>query len=349
MKGLEGRVGLLALAGVKYYVSSSTNAPFGFYKMKEEFIDGKNYYLYKNIYNLPLGITYSSYMTKSQYNNLNPIEREYALLSSSVIEENVTGMTNKDKVTGVKVSKVKVADKVNVKVNRKRIVSKKDSVVKYRFDGQPDSQNYIVYENIHAKDSDKDGNSAKFRGKYGFGRIRVIGDLSGAYFEKEASVLNLGYSKKAQKKFKLKFSKHRRYTYDNVYQVSVPISLYVENVRKLREEALEDVNIEDDTITGNINVKGTKVLQLSIPYSQGYSIYVDGKKTETFKSGVAYLGVKITKGKHSIKVVYRTPYLKLGTVVTIISIILLIAYMTVINKLKGRLIRRNIWEIRLLN
>ena len=48
-------------------------------KIKEETIDGKKVCLYENKNYLPLGVTYSSYMTRTDYDKLNPIERELAL------------------------------------------------------------------------------------------------------------------------------------------------------------------------------------------------------------------------------------------------------------------------------
>ena len=45
--------------------------------------------LYENKNYLPLGVTYSSYMTRTEYDKLNPIEREVALLNSSVVDNRI--------------------------------------------------------------------------------------------------------------------------------------------------------------------------------------------------------------------------------------------------------------------
>lgn len=326
MWGLEGRTGLLSLASVKYYVNYKDEPPFGFYKIGEKMIDGERVYLYQNGCYLPLGITYSTYMTREQYEKLNPVEREQALLASAVVDEKVAGLESHKEEIPAKIIPISVREKKKIKVNDIKFKAKKGSFVEYEFDGEADSQTYIVFKNIHSKDGvNKD--LIRFKGRYGKGGMRVIGDYVGNYFYKEASVLNLGYSKDSQKKFKLKFKHKRRYTFDDAYAVSVPISHYLKCINNLRKNTLKNVKMERNLITGDIKADKDEILQISVPYSKGYTVYVDGKKTDSFSSGVAYLGVKISKGNHSVQIRYRTPFLTLGIIVTIISTILFIIYL----------------------
>ena len=99
----------------------------------------------------------------------------------------------------------------------------------------------------------------------------------------------------------------------------VPASNYDNAAANLKKEALENVKLSDNHISGNIKVSQDKILQLSIPYSKGYKIYVDGKKTETFNSGIGYIGAKVLKGRHTINVTYKSPGIVAGAMLTIIS------------------------------
>lgn len=329
MKGLERRTGLLSLASVKYYVDYEQDAPFGFYKIDEKTIDGQKVYLYENGCYLPLGVTYSSYMTREQYDKLNPVEREQALLTSAVVDGKITGMENNDHITGAKITPISVREKKKIKVSDFKFKSKKGAVVEYKFDGEPDSQTYIVFKNIHSKDPDVDRNAADFKGEYADGRMRVIGDFAGNYFHKDGSVLNLGYSKDAQKSFQLSFKNKRRYTFDGAYAVSVPITKYLDCINNLRKNTLENVKVERNLITGNIKADKDEILQISVPYSKGYKVYIDGKKVDSFSSGVAYLGVKVAKGNHTVEVRYTTPFLRTGFAVTIVALLLLVGYIII--------------------
>ena len=92
--------------------------------------------------------------------------------------------------------------------------------------------------------------------------------------------------------------------------------------------------MKDNLITGTIQADKDEILQISVPYSTGYTVYVDGKKTDSFSSSVAYLGVKIAKGNHSVRIEYTSPFIRLGLVVTVISLLLFIVYLILGSKLE---------------
>ena len=85
--------------------------------------------------------------------------------------------------------------------------------------------------------------------------------------------------------------------------------------------------MDTNLITGTIKADKDEILQLSVPYSKGYTVYVDGKKTDTFSSSIAYLGVKLSKGNHNIRVEYMAPFFILGLIVTILSVLIFLGYL----------------------
>ena len=80
-----------------------------------------------------------------------------------------------------------------------------------------------------------------------------------------------------------------------------------QETEKLGEESLRNVEIKTNRITGNIEVSSDKMLVFAIPYSDGFTAYIDGKKTELVKADSMYMGVELKKGKHSI--VTYLPYI----------------------------------------
>ena len=100
--GLDQRMGLLTLSGVKYMTSNKEDdVPYGFKKISQ---DGKTG-LYENQYALPLAYAYDTYITENQYNALNGVSREQAMLENIVLEEEVKGSSIKHE---------KVADNTSV-------------------------------------------------------------------------------------------------------------------------------------------------------------------------------------------------------------------------------------------
>lgn len=321
IKGLENRIGMLALASTKYYVNYGGKSPYGFEKIKEETIDGKKVCLYENKNYLPLGVTYSSYMTRTDYDKLNPIERELALLNSSVVDNKIANkiFENNKTITGVYTSEMKINNEKNIDAGKSYLKTKYGGALEYNFNGLKDSLTYIVFKGVHVKDTDQGDTAAEYKSDGNTGNLRVIGDYSDGYYYKEASVFNMGYSKESQNHVDIKFNSNRKYTFKDVYAAMVPASNYDNAASNLKKEVLENVKLSDNHISGNIKASKDKILQLSIPYSKGYKIYVDGKKTETFSSGIGYIGVKILKGSHNINVTYKSPGIVAGAMLTIIS------------------------------
>ena len=80
-------------------------------------------------------------------------------------------------------------------------------------------------------------------------------------------------------------------------------------------------------ITGTIEVTEAGDLFFSIPAEEGWTLYVDGVKTEwtTFKD--AFITVSLTEGTHTIRLVYHTPHLMLGLLCSLACIALFAASM----------------------
>lgn len=78
-----------------------------------------------------------------------------------------------------------------------------------------------------------------------------------------------------------------------------------------------------DTIEGNIEVSNTGYLLTSIPYDEGFTIYIDGQKKKIEKVNTSFLGTKIKKGNHHVKLIYQAPLLKVGKIISFLSLILL--------------------------
>ncbi len=80
--------------------------------------------------------------------------------------------------------------------------------------------------------------------------------------------------------------------------------------------------IKDNTIDGTINVTKDGYFNLTIPYDEGFTIYVDDKKTEYELVNKAFIGFPINEGEHKIKIVYNTPLLREGKILTLIGIVI---------------------------
>lgn len=96
------------------------------------------------------------------------------------------------------------------------------------------------------------------------------------------------------------------------------------NTRNNMDELMIDKELtKGDDIYGSINVKQDSWFHLSIPYDEGFTIYVDGKEVEYYKSDIDFMGFDIEKGVHDIHISYKAPGYDIGKYVSIAGFIIL--------------------------
>ena len=68
------------------------------------------------------------------------------------------------------------------------------------------------------------------------------------------------------------------------------------------------------------------MLFTSIPYENGFKVYVDDKLVDNYKVLDTFLAIDLEKGNHKIEIHYEIPGLKLGIIISAVSFIILIFY-----------------------
>lgn len=85
---------------------------------------------------------------------------------------------------------------------------------------------------------------------------------------------------------------------------------------------------KDNKISGTINVtKDKTALYTSIPYNEGWRVYVDGKKSNYYMLLDSFIGLDLKEGNHKIEFVYIPKGLIPGIIISGISLIGTIAYL----------------------
>ena len=103
--------------------------------------------------------------------------------------------------------------------------------------------------------------------------------------------------------------------------------------------------ISDTKLVGKVHTVEGTTLFTSIPYDEGWSVYVDGQKTEKIKLMDAFIGLELEKGQHEIKFVYRSMGIIQGAIISVISLaILLLIFLIRKFILNGSLKIENILE-----
>ena len=86
--------------------------------------------------------------------------------------------------------------------------------------------------------------------------------------------------------------------------------------------------ISDTKLVGNVHTVEGTTLFTTIPYEEGWSVYVDGQKEEKIKLLGAFIGVELEKGQHEIEFKYLSSGTFSGILISVFSLaILLLIYL----------------------
>lgn len=325
------RSALNALFSVKYYVKGETEngvLPYGF----DECVLKKNgYSVYRNRSSLPFGFTYPYVISKKEYDELSMVDRQYALLQGAVIEDDYTSDLKTIQVdSSSRTCGYEILASKHIGIEDNRIqVHKAGAMLKVKITGTEDAELYLSIEGLELSGGKGKNGRASFavmdKDKNVLETFMVRNLDNKFYGGTENFCVNAGYQKSNETVLILKFNNTGTLTFDDMRFQAQPMKDFPEHMELLRETVLEDVIFDANRITGSIELESDKMLCLSIPYTEGWKAYVDGKEQDTVQIATGFTGIELKTGRHQIELRYTTPFLKWGACLSIIGMMLLIA------------------------
>ena len=111
------------------------------------------------------------------------------------------------------------------------------------------------------------------------------------------------------------------YCYPMEFQEDQFLSFY--NI--LADRGMEVTEYSDSKIEGNITVSEDGIFMTSIPYDEGWTVYANGEKLDTYPVLEGFLGANLSEGDYEIKMTYQCPGLVTGFLTTIIGILVFLS------------------------
>ena len=96
---------------------------------------------------------------------------------------------------------------------------------------------------------------------------------------------------------------------------------FKKGINKLKEYQLENIKLDKNKLTGEIDLDEDSLLFLSIPYNEGWKVYIDGKKVNYKSIADTFMGIEVPKGKHKVTMKFYPRGILLGTIISLLSII----------------------------
>ncbi|MCR5294304.1 MAG: YfhO family protein [Lachnospiraceae bacterium] len=92
----------------------------------------------------------------------------------------------------------------------------------------------------------------------------------------------------------------------------------------------------DDRVSGTVSAAEDGLLFIAIPYEQGWSVYIDGKKAEKLKGNEGFTAVEVPQGAHTFEMKYLVPGLLKGLLLSFLSAAFF-AFYAVIDRKRGEM------------
>jgi hypothetical protein len=147
------------------------------------------------------------------------------------------------------------------------------------------------------------------------------------YNDRHNFTVNMDYSENAVTSITLTFSSIGVYSFDSMEIICQPMDSYAEQISLLKGSGLENVEIGTDTVSGTITLDSPKILYFSIPYSIGWTAYVDGEEATIYQANIKNMALVLDEGTHNVKLIYHTPYLRIGCIISAIGFVIFITIM----------------------
>lgn len=353
-KGVDQRLGLLSLAGVKYItvahnsqvakdVSSMGDVPYGVEKLRKK----GNITLYKNKYALPFAYAYDSYMTEQQYEQLNGIGKEQAMLAQIILNQHPADkeIQHSEQRNGPDIQTISLPET--------RISSPKGK--KYADITVPvekDKETYLYFKNLvyHGKKNGDD----KFiltgrKGTKGIlvtqndvqQKIHIQSTFNPYYFGRKDYIVKINHqTSKAKEKVRLNFLSPGEYEFDDISLITVPKKDVLARLKERKENSMKQIQYEGNHFRGVYHAKKDQILCVTIPYSKGWKATVNGNRTKIYKANGMFMGIIMKKGTQSVKLDYETPGLKIGAWISLVAWIGLGIYGLYFEKYRKKLLNQ---------
>jgi len=324
--GMNGSTALNALASVRHALRDRNNAevlPYGYGHVGEVVqSDGDTVDIYENQYALPIGYVFDETMSVGQYQALDPVSKQAALMRCAVLEDG-DDAAFASPVTDCR-WQLTTADGAELSENR--VVAEKGGSLSFELASLPDSETYLLWEGLRcAGPMDTDGITLRIESDAGRSIGRISDPSSNYHFNQKGICVNLGYGADGITRCVVNFTAAGEFLFDSLRFVSLPMDAYRSAVETLRRNAMTDIKLESDALSGTVNLDRPGVLQISLPYSSGWTASVNGEPAEIRLCGGMYMGVELPAGAHSVALCYVTPGLKTGACISAAALALIIA------------------------
>ncbi len=315
-----------SLSCVRYFYykrtkTSSVPIPYMFYPTKQ-----KN--VYKSDYSLPIAYTYDSFMLQSDWNELNSVQKQESLLQLAVLEEPCDVVPSGVPLFLSRPVPFAVGWDGNSQEGGNLFeISGARSPIPLFLAPQEPGELYVCLKNFRYVGSEEERIKVYISASNG---KKVPFDLTTPRWKWYTGLhdvsANVGYSEKNIDSVSIHLDKPGTYSIDDIQVISLPMTRFASLIDERRKDVFCNVKFGTNTVEGDISLAGPKLLCFAIPFAEGWRATVDGKSASLFRTNVMHMSVPLEAGEHKVVLRYHTPFLKLGVLVSLFSLVIFLLW-----------------------
>lgn len=278
----------------------------------------ESYFTIKNYDKFPFAIAYNYGISENLYKKLTPLEKQSSLVQCASIPNYITNIGRIENVEAcIEKIPIKITCEDGIKIENKIIkVTNDDSVIFIDFSSIKNKETYLYLNNIF---NQKEKNE----------KTKIFVSTDNKYEQNsEISVnrnnllFNFGFSPKIKRQVSIRFERKGTYSFEDIGVYSLDIPVLQQHIDNLKKSSPYEILFNTNSISLKTNFEANKILCLSIPFSPGWTAKINGKQVKTFKTQSMLTGLFLEQGDNFIEMKYRSPFLKVGFLCSVIGIIL---------------------------
>lgn len=296
------------------YMMGSYVSELSYTKIKE--VDGN--YLYVNHDVFPLGYSKTKLMSTKDFNKLTYPYNAEALLNY-IIVDNVKSSPYQTNIKPTTLNYTNTYSE-NIKITKSDnytvIESLENGVLRLKLDSPMKNKLlFIKFDLLEANSCSIGDNAITING--------ILNKLTckSWKYQNKNSTFEYTISEKDLDMLEVKFDKGT-YKISNIELYEAIYDDFVSNYSELSEMKVNSSLTKGDKIVGDIVTNDKGYVNLTIPYDKGFSIYVNGVKTDYIKTNMSFIGFKVGSGSNHIEITYTAPYSNISKIMSLVGIIL---------------------------
>lgn len=106
-------------------------------------------------------------------------------------------------------------------------------------------------------------------------------------------------------------------------KIAVPDGVSASSSSEFGDETVSaNLKLENGrVIVGTVDVTADSVVCLSVPYSSGWRVLVDGREVEAYRANLGFVGFQMSEGSHDLEVRYELPGLGVGVCLSVAGLV----------------------------